>query len=71
LAAGFADFVDGADVGVVQRRRRAGFAQQARASVSVGDRSFWKDLERNVAVEWPSVAKTPVPPMENALGCAC
>ena len=46
-----ADFVDGADVGMVQRRGRAGFAAEALESLRVLGRIVRKKFERDEAAE--------------------
>ena len=51
LAAGLTDFVNGADVGVVEARGGAGFAQQPRACCLVGKPGGWQQLQGDVAVE--------------------
>ena len=51
MALPFADFVDGADVRVVERTRCAGLAQQARLGVAAAQLVGADELERHLAVE--------------------
>ena len=48
---GFADFVDGTDVGMIQRGSRARLAQQPRPRPLVSESVLRQNLQRHVAVE--------------------
>ena len=48
---GFADLVDGADIGVVQRRRRLGFAHETGLFLFTGELVDGRELQRNRATQ--------------------
>ena len=47
----FADVVDGADIGMVQRRRRFGFAAKSFQSLAILGQIFGQEFKRHEAVE--------------------
>ncbi len=50
-AVGLADVVDGRDVGVIERRRRAGFGNEALFCLRVVAEILWEEFQRDEAFE--------------------